>query len=297
MLDVFENVWPAPPDDDLPVRDAGIWTADKLAIVRYYLPGFARACSGRIRTFHFIDGFAGPGVNVIADERVSGSPLIALETSPKFASCILMDSSERVVEVLRARAAPYGSRAIVEKGDCNRDLLPLMGRHLGEWDPALVLLDPEGTELAWTTVEAIARFKTQKTKLEQLILLATHTGFLRMLAINEEAPDWAAARMTTLYGTSEWRDIYELRKANRLSTDEATTEYVKLYAARLRGLGYDYVIDREIRDNAFEGRLRYFLLFATQHDVGISIMRRAFDTVTSASDYQMTLFRRERTEE
>jgi len=293
---MFEDTWPRPPDDDLEVRPARLWTADKLAIVRYYLPGFAKACA-KAKTFHFVDGFAGPGVNLIGGERVAGSPLIALESSPAFAKCLLMDASERVVSTLQARTTSYGNRAVVERGDCNADLLPLMQRHLGRWDPALILLDPEGCELSWETVTGIASFKTKKTKLEQLILLATHTGFLRTLTVEEEAPEWAARNMTHLYGTDEWRGIYESRKRREITTDQATTKYVRLYADRLKGLGYGHVIAREIRDKAFEGRLRYFLVFATQHKIGAKIMRKAFDTVASAPSYQATLFRRERTEE
>jgi hypothetical protein len=158
---MFEDAWPRPPDDDLEVRPAGLWTADKLAIVRYYLPGFANACA-KAKTFHFVDGFAGPGVNLIAEERVAGSPLIALETPPAFAKCLLMDANERVVNTLQARTASYGDRAVVERGDCNADLLPLMQRHLGGWDPALVLLDPEGCELSWEAVQGIASFRPRR---------------------------------------------------------------------------------------------------------------------------------------
>lgn len=118
-----------------------------------------------------------------------------------------------------------------------------------------------------------------------------------MLTVEEEAPDWAAEKMTHVYGTDAWREIYEARLRKEITTDQATTKYVKLYAGRLKTLGYEHVIDREIRDNAFEGRLRYFLLFATQHDIGVKIMRKAFDTVTGAAAYQTTFFRRERTEE
>ena len=118
-----------------------------------------------------------------------------------------------------------------------------------------------------------------------------------MLTVEEEAPDWAAEKMTYVYGTDAWREIYEARQRKVITTDQATTKYVKLYASRLKALGYEHVIDREIRDKAFEGRLRYFLLFATQHHIGVKIMRKAFDTVTGAAAYQATLFRRERTEE
>jgi three-Cys-motif partner protein len=287
---------PPPPDDDLPVRTsgAGPWTLEKLEIVWRYLLAFANACQ-RAPAFHFVDGFSSLGVNLIGSKRVSGSPLLALEAEPVFSSCLLMDLDEETVDVLRQRTAKYGDRAKVRQGDCNVDLVPAMGEVLGAWDPGLVLLDPEGTELAWSTVEAVARFKTKKTKLEQLILLATHTGFLRMLAKDGTVQDWAAEKMTHMYGNEKWRDIHQARALGRISTDTATGDYVRLYGNGLRELGYTYVLDREIRDRGFDGRLRYFLIFASEHDLGFKIMNHIFNTVTSGGpDPQMSLFTPER---
>lgn len=47
--------------------------------------------------------------------------------------------------------------------------------------PAFAFLDPEGSELHWSTVEAIADHKCghAKTKIEQLILFPVDMGFVR----------------------------------------------------------------------------------------------------------------------
>lgn len=279
---------------------AGPWTLDKLQIIWRYLRAFSHACK-KAPAHHFVDAFSGPGVNLIGEERVAGSPILGLEADPPFSSCLLLEYDSDVVDVLRQRTQRYGTRANVIRGDCNVDLLPAMRESLGPWDPALVLLDPEGTELSWHTVVDIARFKTKKTKLEQLILLATHTGFLRMLAKDGRVDEWAAEKMTYLYGNEEWRDVHARRVNEEISTDEATTEYVQLYGNGLRGLGYKHVLDREIRDHGFHGRLRYFLIFATEHEAGYSIMNHIFNTVTAAEpDPQLSLFppkRRRRIEE
>jgi three-Cys-motif partner protein len=287
---------PPAPVDELPVRTsgAGPWTLEKLEIVWRYLLAFSNACK-RAPAFHFVDGFSSLGVNVIGNRRVAGSPLLALEAEPVFSKCLLMDLDEETVGILQQRTAKYGDRAVVRQGDCNVDLVPAMRDVLGPWDPGLVLLDPEGTELAWSTVEAIARFKTRKTKLEQLILLATHTGWLRMLAKDGTVQDWAAEKMTHMYGNEKWRDIHQARALGRISTDDATTDYVRLYGNGLRDLGYTHVLDREIRDRGFDGRLRYFLIFASEHDLGYKIMEHIFNTVTAVEpDPQGTLFTPER---
>lgn len=274
----------------------GTWTLDKLEIVRRYLPEFAKVTTGKV-PFHFIDGFAGPGINVIEGKEYDGTPLIGLKTDPGFTSCLFMDYDADAIDALNQRTSPFGSRAVAQRGDTNVDLIPLMKQHLGAWNPALVLFDPEGTELQWETVSAVAAFKTRRTKLEQLILLATHIGFLRLLWVKKPIPEWAEEKVTRLYGTDEWKTIHADRMGGKITSDQATTRYVNLYRDQLLGLGYEHVLAREIKDRGFQGRLRYFLMFATQHKVGEKIMRHIYNTVSAKSGVQLPFFRRERTEE
>lgn len=55
---------------------------------------------------------------------------------------------------------------------------------------------PEGSELDWDTVAAISRFKKGHYKAEQLILLPTHTGFIRQLFVNRPLEEWAENNLT-----------------------------------------------------------------------------------------------------
>lgn len=141
--------------------------------------------------------------------------------------------------------------------------------------PTLCLFDPEGTELDFTTLDAVSQWGQGRTKPELLILLPTHTGFLRMLG--EEVPDWAPEKMDRLYGTDRWRETHRARCDGQITPDEATTRYVQLYADQLRALGYSHVLDREIREAGRSGRLGYFLLFASQHSAGKEIMEHCFN--------------------
>jgi len=52
-----------------------------------------------------------------------------------------------------------------------------------------------------------------------------------------------------------------------------------LYVEGLRGLGYQHVLNREIREQSRGGRVKYFLVFATDHPAGAKIMNHCFDTV------------------
>jgi three-Cys-motif partner protein len=280
--------------DGLPVRKAHVYALDKLEIVRQYCSAFGTACHLKAPRFNFVDAFSGPGVNRIEEtgELVEGSPLIALRSEPPFSKCLFMDLGRSTIKTLGERSKPFGARAVVERGDCNTDLVPAMARILNRHQPTLCLLDPEGAELQWSAVEAISRFRPGPHKVEQLILLATHTGWLRMLTIDGRAPTHARKKMTALYGTDEWVEIYNDRATGRITTDDATTRYVRLYADRLRGLGYQ-TLDREIRTRGEEGSLKYFLIFASSHDKGVKIMDHIFDHVRQTRDeeVQLELFR------
>lgn len=286
---------PATPDDDgLPVRESGQWAKDKLAIIECYLDAFATACSKKARSWHLVDGFAGPGINKIREtgELVWGSPMLGVRTAPAFNRCLFMDAGREESETLSERTADFRDRVVVRQGDVNGDLPSAMYELLDRRAPILCLLDPEGAELGWETVEALSRFRVGKYKTEMLILFPTHTGFIRMLPVEGEPEPWAAAKLDYIYGTNRWRRIWRARQRNEISTDQATTLYVGLYRDRLAELGYpsELVLDREVRRGGRRGQLFYFLIFATTHDRGREIMDHCMDT----GYQQPSLFRTER---
>jgi len=64
-----------------------------------------------------------------------------------------------------------------------------MELHVNRRAPCLAVLDPEGADLAWATVEALSKFKAPGySKVEQLIPVPNRTGFVR------EAADRRGAR-------------------------------------------------------------------------------------------------------
>lgn len=274
-----------PPDDGLPAREVGLWTTYKLAIVETYTNHFATVCKNHAKKWFFVDGFAGPGVNTVkgSGERVWGSPMLGLRAQPPFALSIATDLSVSNIDALRARATTEGfaDRAVIEVADCNTDLLPLMTQHISGGDryrPCLALLDPEGPHLAWETVAAMSRFRLGRRKVEQLILLPTHMGFIRELPLHKPITEWAERDLRRVYGNDDWREIWQ-RRLQTGDTDRATTEYVRLYEEQLRALGYAYVQDLEVKMDGDRGPTLYFLIFASDHPVGHRIMGHLMDTV------------------
>lgn len=166
-----------------------------------------------------------------------------------------------------------------------------MGEHIDPRFPCLCVLDPEGSEVHWSTVRDIASFRGGRRKVEQLILLATDTGFVRELPIYEKPSSEAVERINKMYGNDRWLQIYRRRKRGELTPDQARTEYVKLYARGLReDLGYRHALDRQILRRGRRGNPMYFLIFATDHDAGRRIMDHCMDT-GFPDEPQMQLFK------
>ena len=259
-------------DDGFPARDADTWTEEKLMILECYVTAFAKAC-GKAGGWYGLDLFAGAGLNysLTKSAAIPGSPLILLNAQAPGATRVLLNElDEPARSALVARCGPYGERARIFHADANA----VIGAMLAEVPPvapAFAFLDPEGSELDWQTVQAIAAHKAGRpNKVEQLILFPTDMGFVRL------APD-DPELVTQIFGHERWIEIFDRRRAEQITADQARGEYVRLYAAGLRGLGYRTVLDRQITKG--DGSPMYFLIFATDHDAGERIMDHCFDRV------------------
>jgi three-Cys-motif partner protein len=242
-------------------------------ILDAYLGAFAKTCQ-RAGGWYALDLFAGTGANwsTTRDKAINGSALIALEAkAPAATQVILAEKHPAALRALTHRTEIYGDRVLTFEDDANQivgDMLaPIPVRA-----PAFAFLDPEGSELEWPTVEAIAAHKRghSPNKIEQLILFPTDMGFVRL------APDHPEL-VTRIYGHDRWTEIYDRRRAGTITAEQARTEYVRLYANGFTELGYGIVLDRQI--TKANGSPMYFLIFATDHSAGEAIMDWVFDRV------------------
>lgn len=261
-------------EDGHPARVAPPWTEEKLRILTCYLAGFARACR-TARGWYGIDLFAGAGLNVSATsgDEIPGSPLRMLEAGTPVATRIVaVEESPRLANALRARVGGYGDRCDVLQADGVAGIAAVLAR-VERRAPTFAFLDPEGADLAWSAVRAIAAHKPPPArKVEQLILFPTDTGFVRLLA-HRGLDEGLAARVTTMFGSEAWRPIWEARRAGRMDPAQSRQAYVQLYVDGLRDLGYRHTLDRLIVGP--RGPM-YFLIFASDHAAGDEIMWHCF---------------------
>lgn len=258
-------------------------------ILSAYLTSFAKACQ-KAGGWYALDLFAGTGLNwsTTRDEALNGSALIALEAEPEATKVVMAEKHPGAFEALTARTERFGDRAVRFNDDANsivKDMLAVVPNRA----PAFSFLDPEGSELEWETVEAIAEHKRghSPNKVEQLILFPTDMGFVRL------APDHPEL-VTRIYGHDRWKEIYQRRSADEITAEQARGEYVRLYGEGFSELGYRTVLDRQITKS--NGSPMYFLIFATDNEAGERIMDHVFDQVRLRVNEELgqtTLFKME----
>ena len=220
-------------------------TITKLVVTMRYMKAFNRALSNTGFTRWYIDGFAGTGeVNIkrdrFAGKTVKGSARIALDLSqPGFDRLEFIDQRQSHVDALDVLIADSNSvSANAVCGDAN-ELIPKLCANLWESSArAFVFVDPFATEVAWSTVEALAMSKAAD------ILLMFPAGAVRQMLPREGMPpeSWEP-RLDMLFGGRYWAGTYTettvpgfWEEVKHLRSDEGFEKIVGCYRDRLINL-------------------------------------------------------------
>lgn len=260
-----------------------------------YLGRFAMASSGQPERV-YLDAFAGEGhgQDRLSGEQFPGSARIALDAGEHagFTRFRYFELGRRAGELEAQLRGSYPGRDIkVYEGDCNKTIPAALAelRPL-RWAPTFAFLDPDGMELAWGTLQAVADHKrgyrragSAKPEYKvELWMLFPSAGIMRTLALESaKLREADMERATRLFGTEDWRPIYELRRFNELSGAEAREEYVNLMRWRLeRSLEYRYTHPFELRN--MRGGPMYHMIFATDNEAGTRIMTSIYKNAAAA---------------
>lgn len=255
----------------------GRWSIDKLSFLEKYIPAYLRATSRSYQRF-YIDGFAGKGrwIHKNTGESVDGSPAIVLRNAEKFTHLHFIECDPVRAEQLNELVGYYKAtnKTTVHIGDCN-ETIPKIMQKINYKAPSFVFLDPSKDQLKWSTISTLSQWKT-----ELFILFPLNMTLLRFLPRHGNIHPWAPKRLTPLFGTEEWKSLYD-----NVPRHDLAQALLNLYTNRLRSLGYNHINVSRIFKND-NGQRLYYMIWVGKHPIGKKIM----DTVFEQQPGQLELF-------
>jgi three-Cys-motif partner protein len=261
----------------------GFWTRGKLDLLRRYLNAFTTASKSQPERL-YLDLFGGQPTNRerLTEADLDGSARIALRADPPFTRLRFCEQEPFASRLRTSLEAGFPGRQFeVVAGDCNQTIWTVLdGLSAVNWAPTFAFVDPNGPDIHWSTLEALSRFRKQGlTKVELWILVAAGT-FIRNLRTDGTVPQAEADKLTRMYGTEQWRAIYEARVSGALAPSDAREEYVNLMRWRLeKVLGYQWTHPLEIFNE--QGASIYHMVFATGHQAGSRIMTSLYNAAAN----------------
>lgn len=193
-------------------RFGGQWTEDKLDILRGYLDAYTTALKNQRFRLTYVDAFAGAGSYQFSSddyeefgELREGSTRIALDIQDKpFDRFVFIEKRRNAIRSLSALQSERHERRIkVVRGDANVHI-PQFCNEMEDNDRAVVFLDPYATEVAWSTVQAIAASK----KIDCWILFPL-MALSRMMPKDGMPDEQVAAKIDRVFGArNPWTEMY-----------------------------------------------------------------------------------------
>ena len=195
----------------------GDWTEEKLAILGRYLDSYTTVLKNQPFQLIYVDAFAGEGYwrpnspyttedYGDFDDVRDGSARIALRTEDRpFDRFIFIEKDPSRCESLDGLKEEFADRSIeINNADANDALITFCGA-LGDFDRAVVFLDPFATEVSWETVNAIAATK----KIDCWMLFPLMAIARQMPRDQEPTEAWATNLDRVFGGRSFWHGLYQ----------------------------------------------------------------------------------------
>ena len=292
-----------PPDS---FEEANAASNMKLAVLSRYIGyktakgvggGFLNATVGA-RARDYIDGHSSYGVDRVEGVfRRNGTPLIALtrEVTLKDGRKSRFDNlwfveidPERAAE-LRQRVADLGQleRAKVICGDINAVIADIL-KGVHPLAPTLCVLDPyDPDDLSFETVRRVAMDKLDQRRHKIELFVNLPIGLQRRQARDPKTNELRPAvieNLKRLLGNDRWLGKLQAWPATA-TWHEVYTAMLDSFVAELKTLGYQYFIHFDVPPT----NPMYALVFATDHDAALSIMKSAMkDWQRDPENPQMT---------
>ena len=210
----------------------GDWTEEKLAILGRYLDSYTTVLKNQPFQLIYVDAFAGEGYwrpnspyttedYGDFDDLRDGSARIALRTEDRpFDRFIFIEKDPSRCDSLDGLKEEFPDRSIeINNADANDALIAFCGA-LGDFERAVVFLDPFATEVSWETVNAIAA-----TKKIDCWMLFPLMAIARQMPRNQEPTEAWATNLDRIFGgRSFWHDLYQPPLQSSFLEEEPTLE-------------------------------------------------------------------------
>ena len=262
-------------------RGWGPWSRIKLDALEDYISAFTIA-SARTRTL-YLDLFAGAPDNFArgTGEVILGSGHRALAADPHFDRVVLCDLQRRTAARLETtlRGEYPGRDLVVLAGDCNVEMLKYLDTLSVDWRKyaaVFAMVDQYSAEVTWDTLKFLADWRQHQRGFKVELWLYFGHGLLPRGLTMAERPDPAyAAKVDAMFGTDQWRELWDARHDGVIDAAQFRAELVNLMRWRLEhDLGYRTTIPLEFTNTS--GHPIYTVIFATSNDTGQKIMADVF---------------------
>lgn len=280
-------------------KHSTIWKAEshtiaKIDILQAYLKAWFSilGTTRKGQQILYIDGFAGPGEYT---NHPTGSPVAALEAANSVLEthasswvagnihCAFIDDDPKRIEYLRGKISATNLHSRIRTyfyGHNFTEGLDAVKSHVPEPfsldHPLFVFIDPFGAKgVPFTSVQEILR-----SSCSEVLINLDADGIARIFNAGERAKH--KATLTTVFGDESWETVLSIEQSFVVQCRQV----LELYKQKLRSLqNVRYVFPFEMRGKSC---LNYFLVFASQFQLGLQKMKEAMKRLDQTGDYQFS---------
>jgi three-Cys-motif partner protein len=259
-----------------------IWTENKAKLIERYLLYFVFV------THHgtYIDGFAGPQVEDQVEVKPEmWSAKLVLDSKPKWLrNFYLFDiDSEQIkrLEDLKPQGPEYDARGrkiprkiVIEECDFNVGIHTLLDSNvISQTEATFCLLDQRTFQCHWSSVQALARYKTgEHNKIELFYFLAV--GWLSRALTNTTRD---ILKLDKWWGGKDWDQLQGKSKPKQAD----------IFVKRIKEeFSYKSVKAYPIFDHKEGGAIMYYMIHATDHPKAPKLMNRAYHKAVLKESYE-----------
>jgi three-Cys-motif partner protein len=266
----------------------GKWTEEKLSILSEYLRAYATIMHAQkkawLKSFHYIDAFAGSGVNIKLDKDqvsyVKGSVLRAIECNPPFDAFWFIELSPERARHLHKIKEQHSNKIInIVQDEANKVINEQI---VPEFDyksrkRGLVFLDPYGLQINWDTLVALSKAKTFDVLINFSLM-----GVTRILKRDEPPSGKNLELLKRIMGNIDWVDkLYNPSpQLNIFGKQEISREIIRVehlanvYMEQLKQC-FKFVSDFFIMRNSKNSPL-YALYLVSHNETAVKITNDIF---------------------